>query len=290
MEIRPSFCTTCVISAVFALCSLGTLRGHAQSASWPLAVRVDIEPQSCPNALHVTAEGVLRTAVLGTEHLDVSQVDPATVRLAGEAPLRWTLEDVATSLAPFTSTLDGWVCPAAGADGFLDLTLEFNLHEVVQALEEAFGSIEATDWWVLRLEGELVDGRPIGGEDVVVLVAGGSQSTKATLRTHLPGSVIGDPFPVPPSCGPGETSVGSICIPKLTICGSGEISVGSTCIPNVSTGGRGGGGGGGCAMTLTPGAGGDPTLAGVLVLILAYLGWQRTRRRCRTKSQPARGA
>jgi hypothetical protein len=38
----------------------------------------------------------------------------------------------------------------------------------------------------------------------------------------------------------------------------------------------GGGGGGGCAMR--PGAQVDPTLLAALSLILAYLGWRRTRR------------
>ena len=42
---------------------------------------------------------------------------------------------------------------------------------------------------------------------------------------------------------------------------------------------RGGGGGGGGGCTLTPGASFDPTLVGILALMLAYLGWKRARRR-----------
>jgi hypothetical protein len=280
MHIMPSCRTVWVVATVVALCGLDTLTAHAQSAPRPVAVGVDIQPQACPNVLNVEAAGVLQVAVLGTEHFDVTSVDPATVRLAGVAPLRWTLEDVAASLAPLPGLLDGWDCTAEGADGFLDLTLEFDSQEVAQALADALGSRDDTDGVVVRLDGALFDGTPIGGEDMVILVEGHSRITKATI----PG-LITDPFPVPPSCGPGETSVGSICIPNLTSCGPGETSVGSTCISNVSTGGRGGGGGGGCAMT--PGGGVDPTLAGG---ILAYLGWKRTSRRCRTKSQPARDA
>ena len=44
-----------------------------------------------------------------------------------------------------------------------------------------------------------------------------------------------------------------------------------------SRGGGGGGGGGGCAMN--PGASFDPTLIGAVGFIVAYVGWQRTRRR-----------
>jgi len=46
--------------------------------------------------------------------------------------------------------------------------------------------------------------------------------------------------------------------------------------PPTPSGGGGGGGGGGCAMR--PVTQIDPTLLAALFLILAYLGWRRTRR------------
>lgn len=41
-------------------------------------------------------------AILGTSALDVTEIDPSTVRLEGVAPLRFNFEDVATPFEPFT--------------------------------------------------------------------------------------------------------------------------------------------------------------------------------------------
>jgi len=58
-------------------------------------VAVDIKPESCPNPLSVKEKGALSVAIVGTEEFDVTQVDPATVTLAGVSPLRWDVEDSA---------------------------------------------------------------------------------------------------------------------------------------------------------------------------------------------------
>ena len=62
---------------------------------------LDIKPQACPNPLNVNSQGVLPVAILGTEDFDVTQVDPASVRLAGVEPLRWDLEECGDSLRTF---------------------------------------------------------------------------------------------------------------------------------------------------------------------------------------------
>ncbi|MDA1349125.1 MAG: hypothetical protein O3A47_09720, partial [Chloroflexi bacterium] len=61
-----------------------------------LDVDIDVKPTSCPNPLNVGKRGVLPAAILGTDTVDVSQVDVATVQLEGVAPLRSNIEDVAT--------------------------------------------------------------------------------------------------------------------------------------------------------------------------------------------------
>ena len=61
-------------------------------------VAVDIKPRSCPNPLKVGKNGVLPVAILGTAGFDVTDIDASSVRLAGVAPLRSSLEDVATPL------------------------------------------------------------------------------------------------------------------------------------------------------------------------------------------------
>jgi hypothetical protein len=123
-----------------------------------IEVPVDIKPMSWPNPLNVKAKGVLPVAILGTADFDVSQVDPATVRLEGVAPLRWALEDVGTAGGPL-----------AGPDGFTDLSLKFDNREIVSVL----GAVNDGDNVVLNLTGNLkpeFGGTPISGQDVVCII------------------------------------------------------------------------------------------------------------------------
>lgn len=133
-----------------------------------LEIGVDIKPQSCPNPINVNGKGVLPVAILGTEEFDVTTVDPASVRLEGVAPLRWSLEDVAT---PYEGDLNGY-CHDLGPDGCLDLNLKFKTQELVAAL----GEVADGDVLVLHLTGNLKEefgGNPISGEDVVVMLVNG---------------------------------------------------------------------------------------------------------------------
>jgi len=124
-----------------------------------IEVDVDIKPESCPNPLNVGSKGVLSVAILGTADFDVTQVDPASVRLVCDvAPLRWALEDVAT---PFDGGL--YDCHELGPDGYLDLNFKFKTQEIVGALPEVYDG----DVLNLTLTGTLLDGTPIVGEDVV---------------------------------------------------------------------------------------------------------------------------
>ncbi|MDP9475914.1 MAG: hypothetical protein M3R38_09545 [Actinomycetota bacterium] len=130
-------------------------------------VPVDVKPTSCRNPLNAGERGVVPAAVLGTEDLDVTQIDPASVKLEGVSPARTGLEDVATPFEPYTGKKDAFDCTTARADGFQDLTLKFNAPELVGAL----GPITDGEVRVLKLTGKLKDefgGTPIVGEDVVV--------------------------------------------------------------------------------------------------------------------------
>lgn len=150
---------------------------------------IDIKPTSCPNPLNVRSGGVLPVAVLGFEWPwgdlnpqgvwdPYDEVDVSTVRLEGVAPLRWDHEDVAT---PW----DGWYpgppvdcnsCTTAGPDGFLDLTLKFDIQDVVAALEANLGrSVKDGECIVLYLTGEY-DGGYFWGQDVVKIIKKGRNS------------------------------------------------------------------------------------------------------------------
>ena len=160
----------------------GTMSGTMLSTAWALLtlervapppaeieVPVDIKPTSCPNPLNTKSQGVLPVAILGTEGFDVTEVDPASVNLTGVFPIRWALEDVATPYEPYTGKEGCMDCNELGGDGYLDLTLKFDVQEVVAAL----GEVEDGDCVVLTLTGNLKDefgGTAIVGEDVVKII------------------------------------------------------------------------------------------------------------------------
>jgi len=139
------------------------------SMSSARVISIDIKPGSCPNPLNTKSRGVLPVAILGTADFDVLEVDPASVRLDGVAPLRSALEDVATPFVPFTGETDASDCTDEGADGFDDLNLKFTTRDIVAAL----GAVSDGDVLVLELTGNLLDGTPIVGEDVVVFLKKG---------------------------------------------------------------------------------------------------------------------
>ena len=135
-------------------------------------VPVDIKPGSCLNPLNVTSAEVLPVAILGTDDFDVLAVDPASIRLLGVTPLKSAFEDVATPFEPFIGKESEFDCTDEECpDGFLDLTLKFDTQEIVEAL----GDVEDGEVLVLTLEGELSDGTPIVGEDVVVILKKGKK-------------------------------------------------------------------------------------------------------------------
>ena len=131
----------------------------------PIEAALDIRPASCPNPLNPNSRGVLPVALLGTETLDVRDIDPASIRLEGVAPLRWSFEDVA---AP-SSALEECGCTAAGPDGKTDLALKFDTPVIVAALGEAVAGRTLP----LRIEGALKSGRLFEGSDCVVIVGNG---------------------------------------------------------------------------------------------------------------------
>jgi len=127
-----------------------------------MSLAVDIKPGSCPNPLNVKSNGLLPVAVLGTEELDVTTIDVASVRLAGVAAVRSGFEDVAGPVPD-----DGpCACSTEGADGYTDLTLKFKTWEIA----EAIGPVTKGDTLGLTLTGTLTDGTPAEGSDCIVIV------------------------------------------------------------------------------------------------------------------------
>ncbi len=116
----------------------------SESATW----LIDIKPGSLPNSINLKSRGVLPVAVLGSEELDVSLIDPDTLTLEGVAPRVsgksghfWSLKDV-------------------NGDSILDLMLHFDLQGLTI-------DPESTE---LTLEGLLTDGTAFEGSDSIRIV------------------------------------------------------------------------------------------------------------------------
>ncbi len=114
----------------------------------PATFLIDIKPGSLPNSINLKSKGVLPVAVLGSEDLDVSLIDPDTLTLEGVAPRVsgksghfWSLEDV-------------------NGDSILDLMLHFDLQGLTI-------DPESTE---LTLEGLLTDGTAFEGSDSIRIV------------------------------------------------------------------------------------------------------------------------
>lgn len=134
-------------------------------------VAADIKPGGCPNPINVGSKGVLPVAILGTDNLNVEDIDPQKVTLVGVSPLRWGYEDVGTPYMPFVGKNgnDPYQCNALGPDGRTDMTFKFNTEDVVTAL----GPVNDGDVLVLHLTGTLRNGTPVTGEDVVTIIKKG---------------------------------------------------------------------------------------------------------------------
>jgi plastocyanin len=140
----------------------------------PLPVAVDIRPGSCRNPLNGRSRGVLPVAIMGETDLDVTTIDPDTIRLQGVQPVRWALEDIGAPREDPGLCQDS--CLQGEPDGIMDLSLKFKTAEIVAAL----GPAENRTCQVLQLDGNLSpawEDRPITGSDSVLRLGLSYQET-----------------------------------------------------------------------------------------------------------------
>jgi hypothetical protein len=153
-----------------------------------IPVPFDVKPTSCRNPFNVGQKGVLPAAVLGTEDFDVTQIDPASIRIGPEGgevvpPIRWALEDVATPYDGVPSGEDAYECTEEGPDGFMDLTLKFD----AQAVAAALGPVNDGDTMLLSVLGNLMEefgGIEIRGVDVIAILKKGKAAPAARSDTY----------------------------------------------------------------------------------------------------------
>lgn len=140
-------------------------------------VPVDIKPSSCPNPVNVNSKGVLPVAILGTDELNVSEIDATTIQLEGVSPLRYDYEDVTTPFEPYEGKLNVSDCNAVQyPDGNTDLTLKFDTKEVLTAVKTSLGrELKDGEILTLNLSGELSGDTKIKGEDVIIIKSKGKK-------------------------------------------------------------------------------------------------------------------
>jgi hypothetical protein len=169
---ETSFIPTTSHTVVAIGIDLGGNNGYARGVddvvmSQTIEVPVDILPNSCPNPLNVAARGMLPVAILGTEDLDVADIDPESIMLEGVSASDYEFMDVATPYEPYVGKpLDQYACSTYGPDEYDDLVLYFDRLAVAAAI----GLVSDGDVMILALTGELTDGTPIVGEDVVRII------------------------------------------------------------------------------------------------------------------------
>lgn len=130
------------------------------------AVVVDIRPTSCPNPFRPRNRGILPAAILGSDGLDVADIDPATVSLSGPggtaSAISASIEDVAGP-DDFVEPTDRDDCGTAGPDGFDDLTVKFRRRDVRTAL----GPVARGDTVVVTISAETWGGGIVEGVDII---------------------------------------------------------------------------------------------------------------------------
>lgn len=131
-----------------------------------IQVKVNIKPPNCLEAripFNVKSKGVTPVVIIGGGSYDVSEIDPATVRLQGVEPVHYAIENASH-------------CGAEKGDGELDLTLKFDTKTLVDAIKNSLDegdTLEDGEPVFLNLTGNLFDGTPIrddGGLFVTIIV------------------------------------------------------------------------------------------------------------------------
>jgi hypothetical protein len=117
-------------------------------------VAVDFMPNSCANALNVSARARVTVVVVGSDELDVGRIDVTSVTLEGLEPLRSVYRDRA---APDR-------CRGL-TDGVLDLVLVFDSQAVMNALAAREAPVHHGAAATVHLQGAMHDGTLFAGED-----------------------------------------------------------------------------------------------------------------------------
>jgi hypothetical protein len=149
--------------------------GGVPEAKGPKVIEfvMDIKPRNCLNPFNVNSRAKVPVVIVGRADFDVSQIDPASIRLS---ILEANLEDSMQSVTALTERMDDFgYCNAQEPDGFQDLKVKFDTQELVATLEYSLGApLKDEHLLVLQLSGNLYEeygGTQIIGKDSVAILA-----------------------------------------------------------------------------------------------------------------------
>jgi hypothetical protein len=142
----------------------------------PVEVPLDIRPGACPNPVNVRSRGKVPIAIVGTDSLDVTEIDTTSLVLRRADGVGGTvlpivkrsgrigsIEDVAT---PFEGELCD--CHELGGDGIDDLVIRFSTRQVARTLQ--LDGANRGDAIELTVSGYLSDGREFTASDCITIV------------------------------------------------------------------------------------------------------------------------
>jgi hypothetical protein len=151
-----------------------------------LMVYVDIDPYNCPNKLNLESPYKVRVTILGTEDLDVTAIDPASLMLSREGadagvPVARVggVGDVRFDYKDRSTPYDGKLCKcpdcdikdACGTDGYMDISAYFKISELVEVLKLDEVAGQRVTLMLTGMLREEFNGTSISGKDCVDVMA-----------------------------------------------------------------------------------------------------------------------
>ena len=112
---------------------------------------------------------MIPVAILGTEDLDVTMIDPTASMLEGVPPIRWAYEDTSAPYLPFIGKYDCNDCIETGPDGYMDLVLFYRAQEINSVIDYAADGDCLNLWMDTKLKQEY-GGTVMVGQDVLKII------------------------------------------------------------------------------------------------------------------------
>lgn len=154
---------------------------HTPAPGCEIQAVLDIRPGSCPNPISRRSKGVIPAAILGSDLLDVTQIDPESLELRRSDGLGGFVQPLmdrrglgmSIHNVPGPAGGEGCDCWTLGSDGIADLVMTFSTSDVVSEFDltgEAPGSTVE-----LTITGSLLDGTEFSATDCVRVQPNGRQ-------------------------------------------------------------------------------------------------------------------